>query len=111
MPYLLISNPSGKKHFSVLFFEKHRGEYRPKGDIYIKITDEQAQLPIADLEAWYHAREGKTIEQIAAEEAHKKKGEELLERLADIIRQSHHEGERENAKALYLKYAGRPFVK
>lgn len=115
MPYLCVHTFNGREHVSVVYGKtlsdsKHRepilGEFE-----YIEITDAQASLTLEVLREWYHEDRVKAHEQRQAEEAQAAKVSDLLLRLADIIRQSHHDGERENAKALYLKFAGKAFDK
>lgn len=101
MPYLLIARHNGVEFVSVVR-DKHR-EVRLGEFEYVEITDEQFDMSLAEIEAWYRKRKE------AQKPPAKMKKSELLRILSDIILQSHHEGERENAKALYLKYAGKPF--
>ena len=103
-PTLLISNYNGREFVSVEFSDPHR-EARLGTFRRTPITDEQATMTLEALRELYEQSK------VDASERNIKKAKmsELLGRLAEIIRQSHHEGERENAKALYLKFAGKPF--
>ena len=112
MPTLLIHTFNGREYVSVEYDGPHReerlGEFRR-----IPITDEQAKLTVdelAKLWAEQKAYESATESERAFEREKLAKMASLLERLARIIRETKHEGERENAKALYLKYAGKAFA-
>lgn len=108
MPTLLISNYNGVEFISVEYFappnEPRLGTFKR-----IPITDAQALLSLELLTAWYQEESQKTAaeQKAAAEKA--AKFDALLERLVRIIQETKHDGERENAKDLYLKVTGKPY--
>ena len=111
MATLLISTYNGVDFVSVEYFEPQK-ELRLGSFRRVPITDEQAKLSLEVLaKLWdeQKAAEAASAKESAAEREQLTKMSALLERLKKIIRTSHHEGERENAKALYLKFAGRAF--
>ena len=110
MPYLLITTRNGIEHASVVFGGKHREE-RLGAFKYVEITDEQAGMILEALRAWHEAEARKTEGEKRVEAERLARLADILERLGRIIRETVHEGERESARELYLKYAGRPFEK
>lgn len=108
MPTLLISTYNGVEFVSVEYGDPQReprlGQFRR-----IPITEDQASLSLETLKAWYSEDRQKTATQRKANAERSTKLSGLLERLVRIIQETKHDGERENAKDLYLKVTGKPY--
>jgi hypothetical protein len=102
MPWLEILSFGGKQFVSVLYDDPHVRINKEWREVrYIEITNEQAALPLDVLRHSYKAH------QVKEEKTHKKA--HLLQQVIDIIKTSHHAGERANAKDLYKQVVGEEY--
>lgn len=110
MPWLVMKKFNGKHHPQVWMFNPITMKWNESWlfDKIREITDEDAELFHTD----YRAFEAKFVNPfykevaISKELAEKAAIASMATRLASIIKTSHHEGERTNAKVVYKRVTG-----
>jgi len=104
MPWIELKKFNGKEFVSILFDNPHQKIFKEWREVkYVEITDEQSKLPLGILRDSYNSSQKKTEEK-------RHKFAKLLEEVIGYIKTSHHKGERENAKDLYLKITGHKYT-
>lgn len=105
MPWLLMQKFHGRLHAQVYFFNPLNQKWDASWlfDRIIEITESEANLPWEELEIIARARHSGLI---SIDQPKEQVDEALSKRLAEIIKTSHFEGERNNAKSLFERMNG-----
>lgn len=105
MPYLYVHTLNGKMYYGAVIEQPREitlGNYK-----YHEISWEEFQLTVAGLTALYYEKFHEVPKQANKWDTDQDLKNKMLYRLILIAKQSHEEGERNNARSLYKKLSGR----